>query len=278
MNSMNDNDHDEFFDDDFDYYDFLFEDDNANDEDDTKNIELLNVFRDHLTEYYLQTKELPDTFLNGSVMNPHRIPGAIDLNNAFKVYDKLTIRKGYIFDYVYNVTSHGGYPLVYVRAEPEKPLEDPHSYSRKFGFHNSCGEEKDDLAVAHGWKTYLDKITFEKSYIGFVQFAYFCALFHRFYLYWHSCRDLWSVILTPQDIDAYKAHALVINNSRKEEIETLSLPLPRVRLHGIEGDVFLSMFDSIGGSFYYVRYEIQYPHHYLDKEVMTLFSGRNYMF
>ena len=49
MNSMNDNDHDEFFDDDFDYYDFLFEDDNANDEDDTKNIELLNVFRDHLT-------------------------------------------------------------------------------------------------------------------------------------------------------------------------------------------------------------------------------------
>ncbi len=231
-----------------------------------------------LTEYYRQTTEIPEGFLERGVRNPHKVPGAIDLNKAFKVYDKLTLKKGYVFDYVYNVTSHGGYPLVYVRAELEKPLEDPYCYFRKFGFHNSWGEEKDDLALAHGWKTYLDKITYEKSYIGFVQFAYFCALFHRFYLYWHSCRNLLGVVLTTQDIDDYKFLALSNVGDRKEEIETLTLPLPLVRLHGAEVDVFLSMFDNIGGSFYYARFEIQHPNHYLDREEITLFSGRRYLF
>lgn len=279
MDFLNDQyNHEDFFDNDFNFYDFLFDDDYAYGEDGIKNIDLLQTFRDKLTEYYRQTTELPQGFLHRSVMNPHEICGAIDLNEAFKVYDKLMIKKGYVFDYVYNTTTNGGYPLVYVRSDSEKPLEDSTSYFKRFGFRDSRGEEKDDLALAHGWKTYLNKITFEKSYIGFVQFAYFCALSHRFYLHWHSCRDFWGAILTTQDIDDYKILALSDNSTRKEEIETLTLPLPYVRLHGVEGDVFLSMCDIFGGSFYYVRFEIQHPHHYLDKEVITLFSGRRYLF
>jgi len=255
---------------------FLFADDYVSDNEDIKNVDLLNKFRKRLSRYPKKVPKYPEEFQHG-VTNPHEIPGAMDLNDAFRAYDKLEIEEGYVFDYVYVKSFHGGYPLVYARLKDEEPLDDPVSYFNRYKFAENY-EGYDDLASAHGWRTYLNKVTFEKSYIGSVQFAYFCSMFHRFYLYWHSLRNFWSLLLTDQDIEEFKNYMRNSTISGKEELEIIDISTPIVELYGNKADVYLAMVDYLGGSLYDVRFELAYPHDYLDKEVSTIFRGSWYLF
>jgi hypothetical protein len=145
---------------------------------------------------------IPDEFLNRKTANPHDVT-AFDLNIFLVIFDQIRIRRGYVLDYVYAFDGHyGGEPIIYARESSSSPITSTDEFYDKFLLPRPemlLGAEpnhEDSLP-------YLPCLEFERTPMGYFQFALFCMTVRRFYLYWHSNYNDRKYILTKSRLDHF---------------------------------------------------------------------------
>lgn len=162
--------------------------------------------------------EIPEEFLEGTTANPNEIT-AFRINDFLLAFDKIRIRQNSVLDYVYNFDGHyGGEPLVYAREKNSRPIESPDEYYEKFVIPRPemlLGNEPNSEDSI----PYLSHLEFEKTPIGYFEFAMFCMTVRRFYLYWHSNYNDRKYILTKSGLNHFAQNK--IGDISPKEIEFL---------------------------------------------------------
>jgi hypothetical protein len=132
-----------------------------------------------------EANAIPEAFLDGRAQSPYGTDQAFDVNRVLEIYDCIRMQEGYVLDYVYAYDHYGGEPLVYARRIDEIPLYTTEAFYRHFALPRQAmllGEEP----TLKSSNAYLRNVEFEKSPLGYFQFALFCMTIDRFYLHWHS--------------------------------------------------------------------------------------------
>jgi len=158
--------------------------------------------------------EFPQYFM---AENPVKQGGEFDVMQYFTVLDHLSMKPGYVLDYVYHYDGMGGYPILYVRPDRQDPYA-----------------SEADLAAAGENPNYLDYIQADDTPESYFQFAVLAMTGEQFYLFWHA---------------GYSDRRIVCNKADVTDIvasvggEDFGLPMPltsRVRaalLTGVEPSV-----------------------------------------
>jgi hypothetical protein len=126
-----------------------------------------NIFIDLLTG---QIGEMPSPELLSSAE-----PAAerFDVNRFLEVFDNVKLRDGCTLDYVYHNAASWGAPFVYTRLKSDKPLGSLNEYMERYN-----EDKKGQNCFEH--------IYFEKTPLGYFQFAQFTISVHLFYRTWHA--------------------------------------------------------------------------------------------
>jgi hypothetical protein len=110
--------------------------------------------------------EFPTAFQNE---NPLKTGNEFDVMKYFEILDHLSMRPGYILDYVYHFDGMGGYPILYVRPATQTPFK-----------------TETDLAASGEGLNYLDFIQTDDSPESYFQFVVLAVMGRQFYLFWHA--------------------------------------------------------------------------------------------
>jgi len=115
----------------------------------------------------MQPEEIPEHLQKEDAT---REAGDFDPNSYFKVLKHLSMRPGYVLDYVYQFDpSFGGLPRLYARPVCEQPLRSAEEYEH--------------------WRTTNSLLNFletDDSAAGFFELAVFLQIAGQFYLFWHA--------------------------------------------------------------------------------------------
>lgn len=156
------------------------------------------------------------------------------------------MESGHRLDYVYEFLGNSGQPLLYTRKDDGR-IQSPHEYALQFP----------------DWELrppYLEGLSFEKSPLGFFQFALFCLEAPKFYLYWHSGYYDLELVCTREHLDGILKQIArteeAINESDQKLLEK-ELRL-RVQINGDSAEVFALSFTQWGGFFTH-RSRITWP-------------------
>lgn len=203
----------------------------------------------------VQIGDIPEAFLSGQTLTPHLV-NAFDVNKFLEALDRLRIDEGFVLDYVYAFDGHGGEPLIYVRSTDDEPLHEPEEYWERFSLPKSemlLGEEPSSVARL----PYLRHLQFERNAEGFFEFALFCMLVPRFYLYWHSNYNNRKFLLTT-NVQRFVADCSPDNYA--QDFATLSSfdLSPRIRMRYNSGEVLLACFEMNRG-YSFCRIQAEWP-------------------
>jgi len=110
--------------------------------------------------------EVPSYF---ETENPVKQGGEFDAMEYFSVFDHLSMKPGYVLDYVYHYDGMGGHPILYFRPQEQPPYQ-----------------SEADLPTTGDWSAYLDYIQAEDTPEGYFQFAVMEMVAGQFYLFWHA--------------------------------------------------------------------------------------------
>lgn len=208
--------------------------------------ECFNIDRG-LNELKIRVGDIPEAFKTAKEVSPHCVK-AFDVNSFFSVFDRVKLQDGYVLDYIYARDTHGGEPLIYARKINQKPISNINNYYSTFGISKPSlllGEEPSEINTF----PYLKNIKFEKSYIGFFQFALFCMCVRRFYLIWHSNYNNRQFILTKEVLNNFIQNKVGLKNG--EEIALLkSVDIrPKVIIKGNSAGIIILCYEiNIGYS------------------------------
>jgi hypothetical protein len=105
--------------------------------------------------------ELPSHFKSE---NPAKTGGEFDVMQYFSVLDKLSLKPGYVLDYVYHYDQMGGNPLLYARPADQAPYA-----------------TEADLPAGYDRLGYLDYIQAGDTPDGYFQFVVLAMMGNQFY-------------------------------------------------------------------------------------------------
>ena len=209
--------------------------------------------------------KIPDHLLKYSPSNsdnsthPVKQGGEFDPNLYLEVLTHLKLQNGFVLDYVYDLNSLGGAPLLYARPVDQEPYL----------------TSKDFYAAqpAH----FLSRIVVDDSPEGFLQFAILDVMGPQFYLFWHANYNYKEVLCGSDDIEqvisenAKSNFGSPLNSKQIWQARAIADPSPRVEIKAEEVSVSLLMFTYWGG-FYRRTYTIKraFPHDILDVQDKNL--------
>jgi hypothetical protein len=110
--------------------------------------------------------EIPANF---QASDPLKKGGEFDVMQYFSVLNHLSLRPGYVLDYIYHYDGMGGYPTLYVRPASQPPYA-----------------SESDLTAAGETSSYLDFIQVDDTPESYFQLAVLSLMGSQFYLYWHA--------------------------------------------------------------------------------------------
>jgi hypothetical protein len=188
--------------------------------------------------------------------NPVKQGGEIDVMDYFNVLDRLSMRPGYILDYVYHFDGMGGYPILYVR-----PQDQP-AYASEADLPEDTGE------------SYLDYVETDDTAEGYFQYALLSMFARQFYLFWHSNYNDTQVVCDRGDVSQIisgNSFGLAMPLTVKLRALLLHNLAPRVTLNDDTAEVQLITFTKWGG-FYLTTFTIRraLPHSILDVQDKNL--------
>ncbi len=164
--------------------------------------------------------------------NPVRAATDFDPNTYFTVLTHLSMKSGYVLDYVYHYSDMGGEPHLYARPVDETP-------SGSLAEHwDRDGQRESRL---------LPFLVTDGSPDGFFQLVVFLRLAGQFYLWWHANYNDLQILTSPEDIEAL----ISVTVDRLEEGKTTALraidPRPTVEVSDDRAAVTYCTFTKWGG-------------------------------
>jgi hypothetical protein len=177
-----------------------------------------------------------------------------DVNQYFNVLTHISMRDGYILDYVYQIDSLGGYPLLYPR-----PV-DQAAYA-------SAADFPEDTE----WPDFQKYLNVEDTERGYFDFVVMDIMANQFYLFWHANYNDTQIVCNRQQLYDIVAQVSTsdFGNSmdpvQRSKARTLRNIVPVVNLTGEVAVVEFVTFTKWGG-FYRQAYTIsrEVPHTILD--------------
>jgi hypothetical protein len=200
---------------------------------------------------------------------PARRGDEFDVSEYFSVLDHLSVRDGYIVNWIYRWDTMGGAPCLYSRPVSEPPYRIYADYRDAFG---DIASEQDSERF---WYGYLDQVESDGTPEGFFQFVVLRIMGGQFYLSWHDNYNDRIVVCDHTGVEAALARArnsydLQIPDSVREDALSLDLA-PTVAIGEDTVLVRVVIFTKWGG-FIEEKYTLErnFPHSVLQVESDTL--------
>ena len=182
-----------------------------------------------------------------------------NINEYFKVLPNLSMEEGYVLDWVYDYNGSGGQPIIYARAESQKPYANYEEYAM------------DEQSGA-----FEDKIRIDGTEEGFFEYVVLQVVGGQFYLFWHANYNDWEIVCTPDKLDEIiedrTNSSFGINMLPEIAKEAKKLDCkPVIEFKDDTATVSVLVFTKWGG-FKRLTYTIkqEYPHTIIDVQTETL--------
>jgi hypothetical protein len=107
----------------------------------------------------------------------------LDVDQYLDVLTHLSIREGYVLDYIYQIDSLGGYPLLYARPVDQAPYV-------------STADKPENTE----WPDYLEYLDVEDAEQGYFEYVVMDIMADQFYLYWHANYNDTQIVCNRQQI------------------------------------------------------------------------------
>jgi hypothetical protein len=223
----------------------------------------------------LQPKEIPNHL---RVYSCNKTGTEFDVSEYFKALPNLSMEDGYTLDYVYLYEGSGGRPVLYVRADNQKPYANYEEYAA--GMLNKEGIDKVHDIVTPLWNkqsgAFEDKVRIDGTKEGFFEYVVLQVLGGQFYLFWHANINDRKIICEPAGIDAMVAHVLSseYQGGTPLDFEKKAKSLdskPVIEFKDNTATISVLIFTDWGG-FKRLTYTMkqEYPHTIIDVQTKTL--------
>ncbi len=178
----------------------------------------------------------------------------LDVNRYFDVLTHLGMREGYALDYVYQIDSLGGYPLLYPRPVDQEPYVS-----------SSAIPENID------WPDFREYLEVEDTEQGYFEYVVMDIMANQFYLYWHANYNDTQIVCNRQQVYDIVGQissgefGAALEPAGQAQARTLRNIVPIVYLAGDTAVVEIVTFTKWGG-FYRQTYTIsrEEPHKMID--------------
>ena len=177
-----------------------------------------------------------------------------DVHQYFEVLTHISMQEGYTLDYVYQIDSLGGYPLLYAHPVEQSPYA-------------SVTDIPEDTQL----QDYQEYLTTDNTEQGYFEYVVMDIMASQFYLYWHANYNDTQIVCNRQQMyDIVKQvntgdFGVTMDTSQQAKVRTLRNIVPVVLLEGDTATVEVVTFTKWGG-FYRYTYTIsrEFPHTILD--------------
>ena len=194
----------------------------------------------------IQPRQVPEHLLRGG----QKQGDEFDVNQYFSALTRISMRDGYILDYVYQLDNLGGYPLLYARPADQAPYA-------------SIGDIPQGLELTD-FQEYLDVEDTEQGYFEYVVMD---IMSDQFYLFWHANYNDSYIVCNRQQVYDIVAQidsgelGNVMEPDQRNEARALKNITPVVLLTGDTAVMEIVTFTKWGG-FYRLTYTIsrEAPH------------------
>lgn len=179
---------------------------------------------------------------------------AFDVNQYFKVLRHISMQDSYILDYVYQIDSLGGYPLLYVYSVDQAPYDSVL-----------------DIPENTELPDFREHLEVEDVEQGYFEYVVMDLMANQFYLYWHANYNDTLIVCNRQQVYDIVAQVssgdfgAAMDVAQQAEARTLRNIRPVVRLTGDVAIVEIVTFTKWGG-FFRQTYTISraFPHTIVD--------------
>lgn len=177
-----------------------------------------------------------------------------DVHRYFDVLTHISMQEGYALDYVYQIDSLGGYPLLYAHPVKQSPYA-------------SIMDIPEDTQLPD----YQEHLTIEDTEQGYFEYVAMDIMASQFYLYWHANYNDTQIVCNRQQMYDIVAQVntgdfgATMDTAQQAKVRTLRNIPPVVLLAGDTATVEVVTFTKWGG-FYRYTYTISrgFPHTILD--------------
>ncbi len=184
-----------------------------------------------------------------------------DVHRYFDVLTHISMQEEYALDYVYQIDSLGGYPLLYAHPVNQSPYA-------------SIIDIPEDTQLPD----YQEHLTIEDTEQGYFEYVVMDIMASQFYLYWHANYNDTQIVCNRQQIYDIVAQVntgdfgATMDTAQQAKVRTLRNIPPVVLLTGDTATVEVVTFTKWGG-FYRYTYTISrgFPHTILDLKEENLF-------
>ena len=184
-----------------------------------------------------------------------------DVNAYLTVLDHLSMRPGYVLDYVYQYDGLGGFPVIYARQA------DAPAYQTLADYHAQHSGE----AAATAFMEYIEPDGTAESYL---QLAVLRVMAGQFYLYWHANYNDRMIVCDGVSLETLLTQPNTFGSAIPEDVQQAARDLdttPRFEVGRDSVKVELLTFTKWGG-FGRLTYKISQdaPHRFIMDDVEAL--------
>ncbi|HEX5808947.1 MAG TPA: hypothetical protein VFY25_09800 [Anaerolineales bacterium] len=198
----------------------------------------------------MQSVDIPNHLLETSIKTGNEL----DINQYFDVLTHLSMREGYVLDYVYQSDDLGAYPLPYARPRDQAPYASPA-----------------DIPNATELPDFRDYVEVQDLEQGYFEYAALDIMADQFYLYWHANYNDYEIVCNKAELSEivdqvssgdFGVKMSPVQQARARAIRNIE---PSVSLNGDTATVQVITFSKWGG-FYRETYTIgrEFPHQIID--------------
>ena len=177
-----------------------------------------------------------------------------DVNQYFNALTHVSMQDGYTLDYLYQMDSLGGYPLLYARPKDQAP-------------YTSIADIPENTQLPD----FRDHLNVEDVEQGYFEYGLMNIMANQFYLFWHANYNDTVIVCNRQQVNDIVAQVssgdfgIAMDLAQQTKARTLRNIRPVVRLMGDVANVEIVTFTKWGG-FYRFTYTISrgFPHTIMD--------------
>ena len=200
----------------------------------------------------MQSGNVPDHLLETGTKRGDEF----DANQYFNVLTRVSMREGYVLDYVYQSDDLGGYPLLYARPSDQAGYASP--------------AEIPNNAELPEFQEYVEVDDTEQGYFEYVVLD---IMADQFYLYWHANYNDYEIVCDRDEVNEIVTRVssgdfgLAMDPVQQARARALRNIEPTVSLNEDAATVQFMTFTKWGG-FYRETYTIsrEYPHTIVDSK------------
>jgi hypothetical protein len=205
---------------------------------------------------HLQAGDLPRQLFETGVKQGDEF----DVHQYFDVLSHISMQDGFDLDYVYQIDSLGGYPLLYAHPVDQTPYA-----------------SVTDIPENTQLPDFQEYLTVDATEQGYFEYVVMDIMAGQFYLYWHANYNDTQIVCNRQQIYDIVAQVntgdfgATMDTAQQAKVRTLRNIVPVVVLEGETATVEVVTFTKWGG-FYRYTYTVrrEFPHTILDLEQENL--------